>query len=362
MAIKMVREPSEAPNIKNTDDMIGLRYAYGNQNGYVIGKGNEISHSINGSTFTINSGRIVLQGVESDIDANGVPIPVDNVAEMRYFSVYYKVNLATNTTSIESTYDTVSFPSISSGDDLTKILNGSASLVLYRFTAQNGTIQDVEKIVKPISYVNGDYIKNTKVNNAINSDNATNSTNATYAIYSNTDTSKGTIANRLDSIETTKLKRYIVTKTAKELHSFLLPLVKNNTYPISISFFMPTVSTLSWQSYVFTTSIDGSKISHSSTNASDGNPIYKDVLLVFNGPYFADNTMPSINDYGEIGFVCHYNRGSGYAEARLTLQCYNNGLSMVYNKTESNPGAASLQTWKCSFADEMVCTVVYLDV
>lgn len=153
MAIKMVREPSETPNIRNIDDIIGLRYAYGNQDGYVIGKGNEISHSINGSTFTINSGRIVLQGVESDIDANGVSISVDNVAEMRYFTVYYKVNLATNTASIESTYDTVSFPNISTSDDLTKTTNGVANLVLYHFTAQNGVIQNIEKVVSKIEYV-----------------------------------------------------------------------------------------------------------------------------------------------------------------------------------------------------------------
>ncbi len=178
MAIKMVREPSETPNIRNIDDIIGLRYAYGNQDGYVIGKGNELSHSINGSTFTINSGRIVLQGVESDIDANGVSLSVDNVAEKRYFTVYYKVNLETNTTFIESTFDTAGYPNIDSGDDLTKISNGISNLALYHFTAQNGTIEGVEKLVKPIDYVNSEYIKIIKVNNAVNSNNATTADNA----------------------------------------------------------------------------------------------------------------------------------------------------------------------------------------
>ena len=48
MAIEMVRIPSETPNISNTDDFVGLRYAYGNQNGYVIGKGQECSPTISG--------------------------------------------------------------------------------------------------------------------------------------------------------------------------------------------------------------------------------------------------------------------------------------------------------------------------
>ena len=83
MAINFVRQPSETPNVRNIDDIIPFRYAYGNQNGYVKDKGNELSYTINGSNFRINSGRVVLQGVESDIDANGVTITVDNVATTR---------------------------------------------------------------------------------------------------------------------------------------------------------------------------------------------------------------------------------------------------------------------------------------
>ena len=74
MSIKMVRQPSETPNITNIDDIIPFRYAYGNQNGYVKDKGNEVGYTVNGSQFTIGSGRIVLQGVESDISASGVTI------------------------------------------------------------------------------------------------------------------------------------------------------------------------------------------------------------------------------------------------------------------------------------------------
>ena len=93
MAHKMVRQPSETPNINNIDDIVPFRYAYGNQDGYVLNKGNELSYTINGNQFRINSGRVVLQGVEDDIDANGVNFTIDNISGTRYYVVYYKVNL-----------------------------------------------------------------------------------------------------------------------------------------------------------------------------------------------------------------------------------------------------------------------------
>lgn len=167
MAIKMVRNPSETPNINNIDDIVGLRYAYGNQNGYVIAKGNEVSHSVNGSTFTINSGRLVLQGVEVDIDANGLDLTVDNIATKQYYSVYLTVNLALNTVQIQFTVDTAGYPEITAGDDLTKNTSGIARLELYRFTAQNGVISEVSKLVQPIKY-----IEDRKVAEAFLSDNS----------------------------------------------------------------------------------------------------------------------------------------------------------------------------------------------
>lgn len=154
MAIKMIRKPSDIPNITNIDDIVPMRYAYGNQNGYVIGKGEELSSSNIGLTFTINSGRIVLQGVESDIDANGVSLEIDNVASTRYFSVYYKVNLATNEVDIETTYDTADYPQIPQGDDLTKNTIGTAYLELYRFTTLSNAISNVQKVVQAIKYTN----------------------------------------------------------------------------------------------------------------------------------------------------------------------------------------------------------------
>ena len=166
MAIKMVREPSEAPNISNIDDIIPFRYAYGGQNGFVIGKGTEISNTVSGLNFTVNSGRLVLQGVECDIDATGVTITIDNIATKRYYTIYLEVNLGLNTATIKSEYDTATYPTIDAGDDLTENSTGIARLPLYKFTATNGIIGEVNKIVESVKYINYDFIKSVKVNDA----------------------------------------------------------------------------------------------------------------------------------------------------------------------------------------------------
>lgn len=166
MAIKMVREPSETPNINNIDDIVPMRYAYGNQNGFVIGKGTEISNTISGLNFTVNSGRLVLQGVECDIDATGVTITIDNIATKRYYTIYLEVNLGLNTATIKDKYDTATYPTIDAGDDLTENTTGVARLPLYQFTATSGIISEVNKVVESVKYVNQDFIKNVKVNDA----------------------------------------------------------------------------------------------------------------------------------------------------------------------------------------------------
>lgn len=152
MAISMVRKPSETPNITNIDDIIPFRYAYGNQSGYVISRGAEVSHTVNGNQFTVNSGRLVIQGVESDIDANGITLTIDSVSETRYYAVYHEINLATNTSNVKVEFDTATYPNITQGDDLTANSSGIARLVLYNFIAQNGVISGVNKVVKAIDY------------------------------------------------------------------------------------------------------------------------------------------------------------------------------------------------------------------
>lgn len=152
MAIKMVREPSEVPNITNVDDFVGLRYAYQNQDGYCLNKGRELDHQISGSTFTVLSGRLVIQGVECDIDANGVSIAVDSISGVRYHTVYAEVSLATMSVSVKSMSSTVNYPEISVGDDLTENTIGVARLALYHLQSNSGAISSVTKVVNPIKH------------------------------------------------------------------------------------------------------------------------------------------------------------------------------------------------------------------
>lgn len=180
MAIKMVREPSETPNINNIDDIVPMRYAYGGQNGFVIGKGNEISNSVSGLNFTVNSGRLVLQGVECDIDASGVTITIDNIATKRYYTVYLEVNLGLNTATIKSEYDTATYPTIDAGDDLTENTTGIARLPLYQFTATNGIISEVNKVVESIKYTSSMSVANA---NLIQNVDFSSSNSATFGNY-----------------------------------------------------------------------------------------------------------------------------------------------------------------------------------
>lgn len=152
MPIKMVREPSSTPNISSLDDFVGLRYAYNNRNGYCIGKGSEVGYSISGSIFRVLSGRVVIQGVECDIDANGVDIQIDTVATKRYHTVYAQVSLATMTSGVFETYDTAGFPEVNPGDDLSENTIGTARVPLYRFSSLNGVISDVTKVIHSIDY------------------------------------------------------------------------------------------------------------------------------------------------------------------------------------------------------------------
>ena len=151
MALRMIRQPSDTPNVSNIDDIVPFRYAYGYQDGYVVGKGKELEHDINGNIFTLQTGRIVLNGVESDIEQNGVEITLDVVNETRYCVLYYRVNLGVNTTQILLEYSTAGYPDVlSKNDDLTIEPTGSANLELYRFQVYNGIVSNVKKQIQPI--------------------------------------------------------------------------------------------------------------------------------------------------------------------------------------------------------------------
>lgn len=155
MGIKIVREPSETPNINNTDDFVPFRYAYGNQDGYVIGKGNEVNiEQVDITSVLIKSGRFVVQGVEVDVDANGISVDFDDVPQNSdvFVTVYAEVNLATNSVSVQKVFDTVDYPAVEKGDDLTHITNGTANIEIAHIKLSNGSILNTDKTINPIQY------------------------------------------------------------------------------------------------------------------------------------------------------------------------------------------------------------------
>ena len=154
MGIKIVRTPSETPNITNVDDIIPMRYAYGNQNGYVIDRGSELSGSYESSEFTVGSGRAVIQGVEIDIDANGISTTLDTASETRYFKIYLKVNLANDVVVLESYYSTVSYDEITDPTSSDLISGGDAYLLLYTLKLNGAVEVEKNKVVKAIEYIN----------------------------------------------------------------------------------------------------------------------------------------------------------------------------------------------------------------
>lgn len=152
MGIKIVRTPSETPNITNVDDIIPFRYAYGGQDGYVIGRGDELNGTYENGTFMIGAGRAVLQGVEVDIDANGVSATLDTSGE-RYFKIYLKVDLEAEIAELESHYSTIGYDDIEDPQSAELIdLEDPAYLLLYTLKLNGTTEVEKNKIVKPINY------------------------------------------------------------------------------------------------------------------------------------------------------------------------------------------------------------------
>lgn len=152
MGIDIVRKTSVTPNINNTDDVIPFRYAYGNQDGYVVGIGNELSATYESGTFTVNSGRAVIQGVDVKIDGNGASVVLDTTTGVRYFKIYLKVNLDSENAEIVSYYSNSSYSDITEPQSGELISGNTAYMLLYTLKL-NGSIQtELNKIVKAVDY------------------------------------------------------------------------------------------------------------------------------------------------------------------------------------------------------------------
>lgn len=152
MAVKIIRNPSETPNINNTDDFRVIRYAVKNQNGYIPSLMN-CDYVIDGLNFTIKSGRLIVQGVDVDIDADGATVTADEVADIRYYTVYLELRTASKTAIVKCISGNDDYPDVPIGaSDTLQFGFVSFDFPLYHFKVEDGQIKDVDKLVKPISY------------------------------------------------------------------------------------------------------------------------------------------------------------------------------------------------------------------
>lgn len=153
MSIRLVRESSLTPNITNKDDVRMIRYAYGGYSGVVQGFGEELGYSVSESSLTVNSGRVVYQGWEVDIEGSGWSLNVSDLAAGTFYhAVFLEINALTETAKVKSVYDTSSYPTISPGDDLTVYPSGTANFLLYTVKSVNGLIERVSSEFSVIPY------------------------------------------------------------------------------------------------------------------------------------------------------------------------------------------------------------------
>lgn len=150
MALRLVRQTSDTPNITNKDDAVMTRYAYGGYNGVVKGFGNECGYTTELGVFKVLDGRIVIDGWE--IDGAGWTLDLHSVTGTQYHSVYAEINIATESVKLDSTYLLEKYPTTDKGDDLTEIPNGTARLLLYNVKVVDGIIEEVVDRLEKIPY------------------------------------------------------------------------------------------------------------------------------------------------------------------------------------------------------------------
>lgn len=153
MALRLVRQTSDTPNITNKDDTIMTRYAYGGYSGIVKGFGSECEYTAENGIFKILDGEIIIDGWEIQIDGAGWSLNLSSLTGTQYHSVYAEINVLTETVILNSTYLTGSYPEIEKGDDLTETPNGTARLLLYNVKVENGAITEVVKKFEIIPYL-----------------------------------------------------------------------------------------------------------------------------------------------------------------------------------------------------------------
>lgn len=159
--LRLIRKSGEL--VFNKDDAIMTRYAYGGYNGIVKNYGNECDYTIEKGSFKILSGEIIVDGWETSVDDAGWVFNPISTYGRQYYSVFLQINVLLETCEIKATYSQSAFPVINKGDDLTQIPNGTANLLLYNFTVDNGTISSVEKKFDVIQYANAKTINGIEI-------------------------------------------------------------------------------------------------------------------------------------------------------------------------------------------------------
>ena len=139
MALRLVREASDTPNISNRDDACMVRYAYGGYDGIVENFGQQLSASIGSGRVAINSGRIVLQGWEVDVETENISVPASTTGSV-YEHLYLELNLLLEEARLLTVRSTTQAFPINLGDDLTQNTSGTARLPLYRWSVSGSTI------------------------------------------------------------------------------------------------------------------------------------------------------------------------------------------------------------------------------
>ncbi|MGN1200851.1 MAG: hypothetical protein ACI4R8_01115 [Candidatus Caccovivens sp.] len=169
--INLIRKSSDTPNIQNYDDIRAFKYAGCGQNGVVKDYLNACGYEISGQNFTIKSGEIILDGWQVGIDTSGWTGTINNLSGTVYYTVYLEIDTSitgSETAKIIMTYDTVTYPQIDIGQNLSTTNMGIGRLVLYHFQAIDNVILNVQQVFKLLDgeafiakYASSDYSKGT---------------------------------------------------------------------------------------------------------------------------------------------------------------------------------------------------------
>lgn len=216
MAIRLIREHSETPNVTNRDDAKMVRYAYGGYDGVVKNYGKELSFVVENNKLKLESGIIVYQGWEVEVDEAGWELDLSiyntGIVAIRTYLILNLFNDTVRLGYITNTYyqepNAIEFPEIDKGDDLTKNPFGVANFILYDIVLRNGRLFNYYKRFSTIDYAKGQIERLEKtvlptalagVSQAIKNDFQTGKAYSKYAQYASEDVSKGTIENRLEA-------------------------------------------------------------------------------------------------------------------------------------------------------------------